>query len=492
MSQTLLPIVALLAASQPAAEDILRTPETVAALAHRFTPEDEQLLDEIQSACFQYFWKEVGQPACLAKDRVKGPVASIAAVGFQLSSLPVGVERKWITRAQGQERALTVLRSLTGRTDNKRWGMYMHFPDHHTAGPSHHGYLTEASTVDTALLLAGAIPAAEYFGGEVKALVDRMIAEANWKQFATGPNGFIYMSWKSPDGVATLDGEGKLSAHCWERASDEERLVYLLAVGTPVEAHAVPAETYYKLSRTVKRHKDMPPFVVSWPGNMFTYFFAHCWIDYRGLGADEPRAFGVDLPRVDGWENSRRAALTHRQRCAEIGEKYKTPSLVRWGMSACASRDGYIVPETRPNVSDNELLCGGTIAPYAAGSCIMFTPQESMEALRAFRALKGPEGKPFAWREVADGGYGLVDSFNLDQGHAHDDWLGIDQGPMLLAIENVRTGLIWKLFMQNEHVQRALKRLKIGPEKRVGSLPDSILPPDTRTDQRTLKYRAWG
>lgn len=443
------------------ADDILRTAETTAALEYRFTAEDEKLLEETQFACFQYFWKEVGEPAKLAKDRMRGPVASIAAVGFQLSSLPIGVERKWITRAQGEERALTVLRALTSRSDNKKWGMYMHFPDMNTGGPSHHGYMTEASTVDTALLLAGAIPSAEYFGGEVRTLVDRMIGEAEWKRYATAPGGFITMAWQPEQGAATLDGPGSFHKYCWERASDEERLIYLLAIASPVETHAVPPEMYYKLARPIKRHKDMPPFVVSWPGNLFTYFFSHCWIDYRNLGADDPRAFGVDGPRVDWVENSRRAALTHRQRCIEFGARYKTPSAERWGMSACASREGYIVPETRPNLRDEDNIHEGTIAPYAAGSCIIFTPKESMAALRAFRELKGEDGKRFAWRDPKDGGYGLVDSFNLDQKYAHDDWLGIDQGPLLLAIENSRTGLIWKLFMRNEHVQRGLSRLRL-------------------------------
>jgi hypothetical protein len=453
-----------LIATARGAEDVLRTPETNAALTYRFSGDEEKLLDEVQFASFQYFWKEVGEPAKLAKDRMKGPVGSIAAVGFQLSSLPIGVERKWITREQGEQRALTVLRALTSRTDNKKWGMYLHFPDPGTAGPSHHGYISEASTVDTALLLAGAIPAAEYFGGEVRALVDRMIGEAEWKRYATAPGGFITMAWQPDNGAATLDGPGQFHKYCWERANDEERLIYLLAVATPVKANAVPPAMYYKLSRPIKRHKDMPPFVVSWPGSLFTYFFSHCWIDYRTLGADDPHLFGFDAPRVDWVENSRRAALTQRQRCIEFGAKYKTPSAERWGMSACAAREGYIVPETRPNLRDEDNIFEGTIAPYAAGSCIMFTPKESLQALRAFRDLMGKDGKPFAWRDPRDGGYGLVDSFNLDQKYAHDDWLGIDQGPLLLAIENARTGLIWKLFMQSEHVVRGLRRLRLVAE----------------------------
>ena len=99
------------------------------------------------------------------------------------------------------------------------------------------------------------------------------------------------------------------------------------------------------------------------------------------------------------------------------------------------------------------------MAPYAAGSAIMFAPRESLAALRAFRALKDETGRPFVWRDPSEGGYGFVDSFNLDQGFASDDYVGIDQGPMLLAIENVRTGLIWTLFMQNASVRRGAARL---------------------------------
>ena len=103
------------------------------------------------------------------------------------------------------------------------------------------------------------------------------------------------------------------------------------------------------------------------------------------------------------------------------------------------------------------------MAPYAAGSAIMFTPRESLAALREFRSLKDRSGKLLAWRDPADGGYGLVDSFNLDQQHASDDTIGIDVGPMLLAIENVRTGLVWDLFMQHDVARRAVQRLRFRP-----------------------------
>ncbi len=437
---------------------ILRSPETKAALEYRFTAADEALLDEVQHACFLYFWNEVSTPAKLVKDRKKAPVSSIAAVGFQLSSLPIGVERRWITRQEGQDRARTILRSLVERDDNKKFGVYLHYPDLNTGGLSREGFEILASTVDHALFVAGAIPAARYFGGEVASLVDRLIAETNWNAYAATPSGFLSMGWK-PDDPGDLAGTGKFLDWRWHDASDEERLIYFLAVGSPNPEHAVTPGLYYRLERTVKRHRDMAPYVVSWPGALFTYFFSHCWIDYRSLGADDPRRFGIDAPRVDWFENSRRAVLTHRQRCIEQAARFKTLAPDRWGLSACSARDGYIVPEVRPNIRDSDAWFEGTIAPYAAVSAIMLTPEESLAAIRAFRTLQDAEGKPLVWRDPRQGGYGFVDSFNLDQNFVCDDYVGIDQGPMLLAIENARTGLVWKFFMQHEAVQRALKRL---------------------------------
>lgn len=443
-----------------AGEDIVRGEETEAAIRHRFSDEEEKLLDEVQFACFQYFWKEVGTPACLVKDRLKAPVSSIAAVGFQLSSLPIGVERGWVKRAEGEARARAVLQSLSGREDNKKFGIYIHYPDYDSGGLSKTEFVVEASTVDHALLLAGAITAASYFGGEVSALTDRMIADSNWKAYAVAEGGWLSMGWK-PDDPKNLSGPGKFIEWHWHLASDEERLIYLLAAGAPKREFAVPAKTYYRLKREVRRHGEMAPYVVSWPGTLFTYFFSHCWIDYRALGADDPEKLGVKGPRVDWFENSRRATRTHRARCIEAGARFKTLSKDRWGLSACAARDGYIVPEIRPNLSGRDDWHEGTVAPYAAASCIMFTPAESMEAIRAFRELKRADGTALVWREPKSGGYGFVDSFNMDQRFESDDYVGIDQGPMLLAIENVRSGLIWKLFMDHESVKRGLGALKL-------------------------------
>ncbi|MBI5865360.1 MAG: hypothetical protein HZB38_12800 [Planctomycetes bacterium] len=416
--------------------------------AYDFSAADLALLDETEHGCFEFFWKEVGTPARLAKDRMKGPVGSIASVGFQLASLPVGVERGWITREQGELRARTALSALINRTDNRKWGMYLHFLDHNTGGRSDTGFFFEYSTVDTSLMLAGAMVASEYFGGEVRSIVDRMLAEPEWKRWQVGKDRLISMAWQPTD-QKNPDGPGRLLDSVWCDAADEERLVYFLAAGSPTDDHALEPAAYYRLNRTVMQHADDSPFVVSYPGIVFTYVFSHCYIDYRSLGADQPAKFGSRKPRVDWFENSRRALTTHRHRCIELGAKYKTLSAERWGLSACASRDGYIVPDVRPNLRDREEVFEGTIAPYAAGSAIMFLPKESVAALRAFRELRGKDGRLLVWRDPKEGGYGFVDSFNLDWNYAHEDYTGIDEGPMLLAIENARSGLIWKLFMRH-------------------------------------------
>lgn len=423
------------------------------------SPADATLLDEVQRGCFLYFWKEVGEPAQLAKDRKKAPVASVAAVGFQLASLPVGVEHGWITKDEGRQRAEVVLRRLIERTDNKHLGIYLHFPDHHTGGLSMVGYEILASTVDSALLFAGAIVAGEYFGNEVKSLADRMVAAADWKAYGTGPDGRLSMGWKPAD-PEDMAGAGEFHPAHWNMASDEERLIYVLAAGAD-ESKAIDPRAYYTLNRVIKSHKDGQPYAVSYNGTLFTYFFSHCYIDFRGFGPDDPSRFGVDAPRVDWFENSRRAVLTHRQRCIEVADQYPTLAADRWGLSACAGPNGYIVPQVQPNLSGKDEWHDGVVTPYAAASSIMFAPAEALAAVRAFRALKDESGEPLVWRDPDKGGYGFVDAFSLSPEWASDDYVGIDQGPMLLAIENARTGLIWKLFMQNETVKRGLGCLRL-------------------------------
>jgi len=437
--------------------------ETLAAWKYSFSDADRALLDEIQKGCFQYFWNEIGRPAMLAKDKTTDSVCSTAAVGFQLSSLPIGVERGWITRKEGEQRAITILRSLIEREDNKKFGVYLHYVDSETGGlpdftKTKQRYEIQASTVDHALLQAGSMTAASYFGGEVAEAADKIIADAQWRTMYDGAAKYLTMGWRASSDQG-VDGPGEISKKHWEWCSDEERLIYFLAAGSPNKAQALEPNAYYHLKRVVKDYKDQPPFVVSWNGSLFTYFFASCWIDYRSFPADNPALFGEEGPAVHWAENSRRAVLTQRERCREAASRFSTLGENRWGMAPCSFGNDYLVHEVRPNIADKDTWFDGVTAPYAAGSAIMFAPRECMAALHEYRTLRDAQSKPVAWQDPQEGGYGFVDSFSLDPPRGHNEVLGVDAGPLLLAIENVRTGLVWQLFMKHKVAQRAAKRL---------------------------------
>ena len=144
-----------------------------------------------------------------------------------------------------------------------------------------------------------------------------------------------------------------------------------------------------------------------------------------------------------------------------MSDKFPTLGENRWGLAPCTFRENYLVHDVQPNLSNRDEWYDGVLPPYGAGSAIMFTPAESLAAIREYRSLKDADGTPLVWRDPAHGGYGFVDSFTLDPPYGHDDNLGIDQGPMLLAIENARTGLIWRLFMQHPAAKRAVERLQL-------------------------------
>ncbi|MGL4511862.1 MAG: glucoamylase family protein [Lacipirellulaceae bacterium] len=449
------------------AADVLPSDASRQAWAYRFTAADEALLDDVQRGCFLYFWREVGAPACLARDKSTDTVSSVASVGFQLSSLPIGVERGWVSRDAARQRALTVLRSLVERDDNKRDGVYFHYLNADSAGlpdlkQTKHRYEILAGTVDHALLQAGVMTAGQYFGGGVKRLADALVAGANYRAFRRNDDGFVSMGWLAADeGLGPL-GAGELIDAKWFRCSDEERLVYFLGAGAPNDAFALPPIDYYRLMRKVDRFDDLPEHVTSYNGSLFTYFFSHCWIDYRSLGADNPSDFGIEGPRVDWFENTRRAALSQRARSQSVAGEFAAFRAPHWGLAPCSFGERYFVHDVRPNHSGRDDWCEGVMPPYGAASVLPMTPSESIAALRAYRELKDAEGRPLVWRDPTAGGYGFVDSFKLDPPEAPEVYLGIDQGPMLLAIENARTGLVWKLFMSHPAAERGVARLKLG------------------------------
>lgn len=445
---------------------------------------DEKLLDDIQRGCFLFFWHEVSPKTGMVVDRTSATIVSVAGVGFQLSSLPIGVERKWVTKDEARTRALLILSSLSSNPANRRRGLFYHYLDPDTAGPHSGSHEHVISTIDSAILLAGVATAGEYFGGEVKQAAETLVRAADWRSYVLEKSekayeqGFISLGFRPAD-PADPEGAGELLPYVWADAGDEQRLVTFLAVGAPDRRFRVDPEVYYKMRRQLGRYGGVGELVwFPWSGALFTNIFSHCWIDYRSIGTDNPTGFGVaHRPPVDWWENSRRAVEMHRLKCDANPKRFKGWGKNVWGLSASDAPAGYAVPGVfpdpvtfpgaKPNVDFavfevKDDLGDGTIPPYAAGASIMFEPSHALDALRHYQSLKGPDGSPLVWREPnpASREYGFRDAFNIEKGWVATDYVAIDQGPLLLGVENARTGLIWKVFRKSEVAQGAEKRLR--------------------------------
>lgn len=451
----------------------------------RFSAENARLLDEIQEATFHFFWTAASPETGMVYDRTSSDVVSIAGVGFQLAALPIGVERGWITRAQGEARARQILEALEREPSNRKAGLFYHFINPHDASARRVGRELVVSTVDSALLFAGMLVAGEYFGGDLAADADRLFAAADWSFFLADPGGgapetrFLSLGWK-PLADDRPTGDGELLPYYWLDAGDEHRLTTLLGVAAPEPAHRVPPETYWSLRRQLGWHEGQGHIVwFPYSGALFTSFFAHLFIDYASLGTDNPSAHEqTHRAGVDWWENSRRTVHLHRDRAIANPEGWPTLGPDAWGFSAGDGPDGYLVSGQFPasvtmigaeagrdfstyQARDN--WGGGVIAPYAAGASIMFEPELAVAALRFARGVTGPDGAPGVWRAGPPDGWGFADAFRLGPDGTADwvaeDFVAISQGPLLLGIENARTGLISRLFMSHPGVKAGLDHL---------------------------------
>lgn len=465
----------------------IEAPEGIAKPPYEFGPGDAVFLDQVQRGAFLYFWHEVHPETGMVRDRSSAEIVSVAGVGFQLSALPIGVERGWVSRDEAQNRATLILRSLLAEPTNRHAGLFYHYLDGRTGGPSQEGYEVLVSTIDSALLFAGVITASSYFGGEVARMGDEILGAADWTAFfeaepaAEFARGFVSLGWK-PHDPQDPSGPGSVLPYSWLDSGDEHRLVTFLGVCAG-EGRSLPPQTYYRLRRKLGFYEGVGEMVwFPWSGALFTAIFSHCWIDYAHMGPDNPSEFGVPRRvRVDWWENSRRIAEMHRLEAIRNPHGFRTIGPNAWGLGASDGPRGYHVAHLHPDPlempgaipgvdyppeNSQDDWIDGTIAPYAAGSSILFLPQESLAALRHYRSLRDAQGDPLVWRDPAPEHrrYGFLDAYNLDEGWVASDYVAIDQGPLLLAIENARTGLIWRLFHEHPIVERGMRRL--GLERR--------------------------
>jgi hypothetical protein len=397
--------------------------------------DDEAFVDLVQRTAFDYFWYETNPANGLIKDRSSNPsLSSSAAVGFGLSVLTVGIDRGWISREAGRRRVFTTLEFLWSAPHGPEAdatgykGFYYHFLNMQTGRREGDA---ELSTIDTALLLGGVLHVQQYFDqddpteAKIRTLADDLYRRVDWPWMQVRPTRICH-GWTPETGFLLYDWGGY----------NESMIIYLLALGSPTFPVSADAWTAWTSSYAWETHYGQA-FVVFPP--LFGHQYSHVWVDFRGIQDPYMRDKGLDY-----FENSRRATLANRAYAianplgwADYGENL-------WGLTASDIPSSYRARGAPPAENDD-----GTITPTAAGGSFAFTPRESLAALRHMYA---------AYRTQIWGPYGFKDAFNPSQRWFATDYLGIDQGPIVLMIENYRARGIWDVFMRHPAIQRGLAR----------------------------------
>ena len=420
------------------------------------TMNDEELLDMIQEVHFRYYWEGAEKNSGLALENINGRRNMIAtgASGFGIMALLVGAERNFITREQLIDR-FEKITSFLERAD-KFHGAFPHFIDGITGkveayfGPQDNG----ADLVETSFLAQGLLAAKQYFNpaiAEEKNIIDRIDKiwkgiEWNWFR-KDEKNKFLVWHW-SPD-------QGWIMNHKligW----NETIITYFLAISSP--SNGIPASYYYtgwasqsseaqqyrrgwgqtkegSMYRNGKVYYGIPLKVgVSNGGPLF-------FIHYSFLGLD-PRKFTDAYTNY--YENNRNIALINYRYCVENPEKHRGYGQDAWGLTASDGLWSYQADEPVKRQDH------GKITPTGALATFPYTPSESMAALKNYYRNFGK----FAWGE-----YGFYDAFNLDENWRSEIFMGLNQAPIVVMIENYRTELIWNLFMKNSEVQEGLKKI---------------------------------
>lgn len=376
--------------------------------------DDAAFIDAVARETFDFFWFEANPENGLIKDRsTPDSVASIAAVGFGLAALPIGVDRGWISYDEGYARALTTLQTFTSGGVEGEHGFFYHFVNMNTGKRE---WSSELSSIDTALLVAGALVAGQYFEGtEVQTLADQLYANVEW-DWMLGGRDTLRMGWK-PD-------SGFFSA-AWDHF-DESMIMYVLAIGSP--AHPIPAESWDLWDRPI----SIKGGYIYLPGEpLFVYQYPLAFLDLK----DKEDRYS------NYWNNTALACERNREFSIRYSEMFATYQNGVWGLSASDGPNGYRAYGAAGVNHD------GTVAPYAAAACLPFTPEIALEGMHAVIT----EYRSQAWRE-----YGFVSAINEDENWYSRDHIGIDQGDILLMIANYQDSFVWDLFMANPHIQNAL------------------------------------
>jgi hypothetical protein len=430
--------------------------------------EVDRVLVDLQERTFRFFWDTANPENGLIPDRYPTPsYSSIAAVGFGLTTYPIGVERGYITREQARRRVVTTLRFFAtapqgpeprGVTGHR--GFFYHFLDMKTGERFED---SELSTIDTAILIAGALFCQSYFDGadpqevEIRSLVDTIYRRVDWRWAQPKPPA-ISLGWSPEEGFLKYD---------W-RGYNEAMLVYLLALGSPsfpvgLDAWTEWTSTYDQQWGTFfgQEYLGFAP--------LFGHQYTHVWADLRQIRDAYMRRRGLDY-----FENSRRAvyaqqayAVANPRRCRDYGATI-------WGITASDGPADVEIEDDGGRRRFRSYAARGidltgklddcTLAPTAVVASLPFAPELVIPATLELHRRFG---------EHIYSKYGFLDAFNRtftfdvplrhgrrvpEFGWVAGDYLGIDQGAILTMIENYRSALVWRVMRQNLYLRRGLQQ----------------------------------
>jgi hypothetical protein len=421
------------------------------------SPEDSVFLNELEQRAVQYFADHTDPETGLTRDRApfdgsasQAP-ASIAASGFALTAWCIGAERGWLDREEARRRVLTVLRFVDQKVAQEHGWIY-HFIDCYTGARV---WDCEASTIDTALFLQGALLAREYLKDQVvDALVDHVLGRIDWKWALNGGQTLSH-GWRPESGFL----ESRWDSYC------ELLGLYLIGIGVPT--NALPSSCWRAWRRGPVAVYGTHTFINSPP--LFTHQYSHAWFDFRGRHDDF----------LNYWQNSVSATLAQREWCAALSATFDRWADGLWGLTASDSARGY-VGWGGPQKTTEQL--DGTIVPCAPGGSLPFAPQECLRVLRKIREIGGAR----VW-----GRYGFADAFNPQTGWVSPDVIAIDVGITLAMAENLRSGFCWKYFMRAPEARRAFALTGFKPDTPLEPFRSPVLATAKLGESRTgLSIRA--
>ncbi len=419
---------------------------------------DAETLDTLQRMTFDYFLKECSPENGLIADRNQpGSPASIAATGLALSIYIAAVKRGVLSRAAAAARALTVLRFLYSspqgpEPDSTGYkGFYYHFLDMKTGRRAQN---CELSTIDTAMLLAGILSVSAWFTHdtarerEVRQLADALYARVDF-QWAQDGAATITHGWKPEYGFLP---------DRWDSGYSEALILYVLAAASPHYPIAPDGYRQWAASFEVRKVYGLE---YVYAGPLFIHQLSQIWLDLRGVQDDLNRRLGFDY-----FENSRRATYVHRQYGIENPGRFKQYGEYVWGLTASEGPG----PATIKVDGEQREFFGyrargapygpddGTVSPWAVVASIPFAPEIVVDTVRHAVERLELQGQSE---------YGLDASFNAtfpSKGKNRYGWtspwiLGLNQGPVVLMIENFQSGFVWDIMRSSPHIAQGLRRL---------------------------------